>query len=100
MFAFPGRLNDEEFKDIVYLQWEHFGAFSVQPQHLFFPGDFALVRPNAIQHILRGAPIGGAPTGGAPIGAPIGGAPGEGRLFVEVVGVREHMKKNIVFKLI
>ena len=48
-----------------------------------------------------GAPIRGAPIGGAPIGgAPTEGAPGEGRLFVEVVGVREHMKKNIVFKLI
>lgn len=66
---------------MVELRWEPYGAISVQPQHLFFPGDLAVVRPDRLPS------LGGAPSGGAPA---------DTRVFLEIIGVRLPLESSYV----
>ncbi|OEH75555.1 hypothetical protein cyc_03891 [Cyclospora cayetanensis] len=66
-----GLLKEEGWTSVVALQWEPYGAISVQPQHLFFPGDLAVVRPDRIP----GNKVSSTEE-----------APCDARVFLEVVG--------------
>lgn len=58
---------------MVELCWEPYGAISVQPQHLFFPGDLAVLRPDRLP--------GSGGEGGQKLQA-------DARVFLEIIGVR------------
>ncbi|KAL8272534.1 hypothetical protein Esti_003533 [Eimeria stiedai] len=70
--SFPaGRLKEPRWRSLVDLSWEPYGAISVQPQHLFFPGDLAVVRPDRLPEAA---------------GLPNVEGRADTRVFVEVVG--------------
>ncbi|KAL8439899.1 hypothetical protein Efla_006518 [Eimeria flavescens] len=68
---FCSELMLQTWKSMLDLTWEPYGALSVQPQHLFFPGDLAVVRPDR----LPGAE-----------GLPTAAGLADARVFVEVIG--------------
>ncbi|KAL8450903.1 hypothetical protein Emag_003009 [Eimeria magna] len=71
--VFCWRLKEPRWRSLVDLSWEPYGAISVQPQQLFFPGDLAVVRPDRLPEAA---------------GLPNAEGRADTRVFVEVVGVR------------
>lgn len=66
-----GRIREDKWKSMVDLRWEPYGVISVQPQHLFFPGDLAVLRPDRLPGMVS---------------APSAGTLADTRVFIEIIG--------------